>query len=386
MNIAFVSNVVYPFVSGGAQKRIHEIGTRLAARGHDVTIYSRHSWDGPPEITHQGMTLQAVAPDTDLYLDEGRRSIVEAVDFAFRLTPTLWSRVGTHDVIVASVFPYFPVISSKICSMNGGAPLVTTWHEVWTDYWREYLGRLSAGGKLVEHLVARIPQHPIAVSELTADRLSGLGVPREDIRVIPNGIDMDEIRSAPLPASNGETTSAGFDVLFAGRLIKEKRVDVLLNAFDRVAETHDATLGIIGDGPEADRLERLAGSLECAENVTFLGFIEDHDDVLGHMRAARVFASPSVREGFGITYVEAMAAGCTVIGADHPNSAAGEVIGEAGYLPKPTVPGVASALASALSNEELNEDPIARAQRYNWDTIASRAEEAYREIVSSYDT
>jgi len=83
MRIAFVSNVVYPFVTGGAEKRIHEIGTRLADRGHDVTVYGRHFWDGPDEITHSGMTLQAVAPAADLYNDD-RRSIAEAIDFAAR--------------------------------------------------------------------------------------------------------------------------------------------------------------------------------------------------------------------------------------------------------------------------------------------------------------
>jgi glycosyltransferase involved in cell wall biosynthesis len=62
-----------------------------------------------------------------------------------------------------------------------------------------------------------------------------------------------------------------------------------------------------------------------------------------------VFASSSIREGFGITYAEAIAADCTVIAADHPSSAASEVIGKAGYLVEPTVSGVAAALDEALS-------------------------------------
>ena len=70
MRVAFVSNVVYPFVTGGAQKRIHEIGRRLVDRGHDVTVYGRHFWDGPEEIIHEGMTLRAVAPAADLYTDD----------------------------------------------------------------------------------------------------------------------------------------------------------------------------------------------------------------------------------------------------------------------------------------------------------------------------
>jgi hypothetical protein len=57
MRIAFISNVVYPFVTGGVEKRIHEIGTRLSNKGHDATVYVRHFWDGPKETTRDGMTL-----------------------------------------------------------------------------------------------------------------------------------------------------------------------------------------------------------------------------------------------------------------------------------------------------------------------------------------
>ena len=70
MDLCFVSNSSYPYVTGGAEKRIHEIGTRLADRGHDVTVYGRHFWDGPAEITHEGLTLRAVAPEADLSAED----------------------------------------------------------------------------------------------------------------------------------------------------------------------------------------------------------------------------------------------------------------------------------------------------------------------------
>ena len=375
MRVAFVSNVVYPFIEGGAQKRIHEIGTRLAERGHEVTVYGRHFWGGSEETTHEGMTLRAVAPEADLYTDE-RRSITEAIDFAVRALPPLRRRLrnGDHDVVVASVFPYFPVLSSKLATLGTDTPLVTTWHEVWGDYWEEYLGRLAPGGKLVERVTANTPQHPVTVSGVTADRLAAIGPNRADIAVVPNGIDVTQVRNAPLPANRSES---GFDVLFAGRLIADKNVDVLLEAFDTVASQHDATLGIIGDGPEADRLRRQARQLDHADRVTFLGFLEEYEAVLGHMRAASVFASPSTREGFGITYAEAMAAGCLVIGADHPDSAADEVIGDAGFLPEPTVGGVGAALATALSGQAPAEDPTERAQRFDWEEVTDQAAEVY---------
>lgn len=79
-----------------------------------------------------------------------------------------------------------------------------------------------------------------------------------------------------------------------------------------------------------------------SNRVEFLSFLNDYEDLLGHFRVSENFASPCTREGFGISFAEAMAADCTVIAADHPDSAADEEIGEAGLLVEPTVDGLAT--------------------------------------------
>jgi glycosyltransferase involved in cell wall biosynthesis len=95
------------------------------------------------------------------------------------------------------------------------------------------------------------------------------------------------------------------------------------------------------------------------------------------MSAATVFASPSTREGFGITFAEAMAADCTVIAADHPGSAAGEVVGDAGFVVEPTVEAVRTVLDSALRGSRPATDPVVRAQQYDWENVASTAATVY---------
>jgi len=373
MDVAFVSNVVYPFVTGGAQKRIHEVGTRLADDGHDVTVYGRHFWDGPAETTYEGMTLRAVSPERDLYAGD-RRSITEAIEFSVNLLVPLRRHVRHHDVVDASVFPYFPVLSAKADTLFTDTPLVTTWHEVWGRYWREYLGRLAPFGRAVERLVAAVPQHPVAVSTVTADRLARIGPSREAISVVPNGISVEQV-DAVRPADDG------FDVLFAGRHTPDKNVDVLLDAFDRVAADHDATLGVVGDGPEHERLRARIDDLNHADRVTLLGFLDEYENVLAHMHAADVFASASTREGFGITFVEAMAADCTVVAAAHPESAASEVVGDAGFLPEPTVEAFAATLDRALGGDRPTTDPVAAAEQYDWDAVVDRTKRVYRDTL-----
>ncbi len=375
MRIGFVSNVVYPFVTGGAQKRIHEIGTRLAADGHDVTIYGRQYWDGPRITEYENMTLHGVAPATEIYADD-RRSITEAIDFSARLLPHLRKNADDHDVIVASLFPYFPVLASKLSALGTDTPVITTWHEVWLDYWEEYLGRLAPFGIAVERLTAKTPHYPIAVSGVTADRLTDIGPDEDRIKVVPNGIDVEQIETT-------DPVDDGFDILYAGRLIENKNVGLLLEAFDRVAETApNATLGVIGDGPERKQLEDQAQNLDHADQVTMLGFLDEYDDVLAHMRAAEVFASPSTREGFGITFAEAMAADCTVIAAEHPESAADEVIGDAGFLTSPRVDDLATVLDRALGGDRPQTAPTTRAQQFDWDSVADQAEQSYRRAIA----
>jgi glycosyltransferase involved in cell wall biosynthesis len=285
----------------------------------------------------------------------------------------LRANVKDHDVIVALVFPYFSAFGAKPAGLGRDTPLAVTWHEVWGEYWREYLEQAALGGRVVEWFTTKLPQHPVAVSETTADRLSRLGPKREAIDVVPNGLDVSKVRGTP-PAEEG------FDVLFAGRLIAEKNVGMLLEAFDRVA-SRDVTLGIVGEGPRYDALRRQAAELDCADRITFTGFLEEYEDVLAKMRAARLFVSPSTREGFGITLAEAMAADCCVITVRHSDSAGSEVVGEGGFVTEPTIPALADAMDRALSGEKPPREPLAVAREYDWEVVATKAERAYRRAI-----
>lgn len=373
MNVAYVSNVVYPFVPGGAQKRIYEIGTRLVDRGHDVTVYGRHYWDGPEKTTYDGIRLRAVSPARELYTGD-RRSIGEAVEFATALWGPLGAHIDEHDVLVASVFPYFPVFAAALRARNLELPLVTTWHECWRDYWYDYLGLLGFGGKVVERAVAKLPQVPIAVSPLTADRLAEIGPSRDRIRVVPNGVDVDRVRAA-------EPAEAGHDVLYVGRLVETKNVDRLLRGFATVDRA--ASLGIVGDGPERSALQALASDLGIESSVEFHGQVAAYESVLSHLRAADVFVSPSVREGFGITVLEAMAADCTVVAARAPTSAAASIVGDAAFLVEPTAGALGRKLEGALAGVRPTDDPIGHARQYEWDAITESALEVYSRAIET---
>ena len=361
-------------MKGGVEKRIHEVSVRLADRGHEVHVYGMRSWDGPATIERDGVTLHGVCPGEALYAD-GRRTVPQALRFGYSVLRPLLS--SGADVVDCQNFPYFSCFSAKAASALRGIPLMVTWHEVWGDYWYDYLGRRGVFGKAVERLAAGLTAHPIAVSPSTARALASLGVPGP-VPVIPNGIDLARI-AAISPAAESS------DVIFAGRLIREKNVDVLLRALVPVREeVPDLRALIIGDGPERPALEALAHDLGLAGAVTFTGFLPDYDAVIAAMKASRVFALPSTREGFGIAALEAMACGLPVVTTDHPGNAAGDLVVEGvnGFCCELSAGEMGEKILLWLNKGPEDRDLITRTARdFDWDKVTVQVEKHYSNLL-----
>jgi glycosyltransferase involved in cell wall biosynthesis len=279
MRIAYVYDVIHPYVIGGVQKRIWEAATRLSKRGHDVTIFGMKHWDGGSVLEKDGVRMWGVCPPRPLFAN-GRRSVSEAVSFAAHLfSPLMKER---YDVIDAANFPFFPCFTSAFHHIARGSRLVITWHEVWEDYWSEYLGRKGLFGKAVERLTARLPQTAIAVSPRTRDALGRIG--RKRAEVVPSGVDTRAIRALP-PASTGT------DIIFVGRMAKEKNVSLLVEAM-RVAKDRGRNLTclLVGDGPEKAHVRRMIAEMDLQSQIILTGDIEGDTQVLSSMKSSRVLA------------------------------------------------------------------------------------------------
>ena len=220
MRVAFVYDAIYPWVKGGAEVRIHELGRRLSLQGHDVHLFGIKWWEGEDVLQYEGMTLHGVCKARNLYVN-GRRSISEAIVFSVKLFPALINE--RFDIIDVSVFPYFSCFTVKAISVLKNIPVVFTWHEVWGDYWYEYLGKKKGFfGLAIEITVAKISKNSIAVSDWTKKRLETFVGTGRKIAVLPNGVDLKLI-SEIKPAGKDYSGSQGgkiYDIIFAGRLIK----------------------------------------------------------------------------------------------------------------------------------------------------------------------
>jgi glycosyltransferase involved in cell wall biosynthesis len=154
-----------------------------------------------------------------------------------------------------------------------------------------------------------------------------------------------------------------------------------LQAVSIIKETKpDISLFVVGDGPEKENLVKLAQELKIENNVSFFGFLEDHNDVLGLMRSSRVFISPSIREGFGITAIEANACGLPVITTDHEDNAARDLIvnNESGLLINLDAKQLADAIDNLLNSRKDSEYYEGYAEKFDWKNIVIKIRDFYQ--------
>lgn len=133
---------------------------------------------------------------------------------------------------------------------------------------------------------------------------------RHRVVTIPYGVDAAKWRRRPPAADEIRRRHPGPLVLFLGRLVRYKRIDLLIDAMPAL----QATLLVVGDGPERERLEHLARRRRLQPRVAFVGAVPSEERA-AYYHAADVFVlpSPTRAESFGIAMLEAMASGTPAV-------------------------------------------------------------------------
>lgn len=154
----------------------------------------------------------------------------------------------------------------------------------------------------------------IVTGSYAAQRVSEYYAPPGDPIIVPELIDLERWRA--LMAGTGAVPDPSlFTVLCVCRLYRRKRVEHLLEAAAQLSGRIPALrVRIVGDGPEGGRLRVASRTLHLENVVTWLGNCTD-EELASEYRGAHVFCLPSVQEGFGIVFLEAMAAGLPIVAA-----------------------------------------------------------------------
>lgn len=205
------------------------------------------------------------------------------------------------------------------------------------------------------------------------------------IEIIPLGIRVPATRTAT--RSQLGLPESSFIAVTVGRLVRRKAVDALLRVLAR-ADCSDIYLVVVGDGPELHTLESLAKAVGVSERVSFAGRVEE-DRKWQLLRNADTYISATLHEGFGLVYLEAMAAGLPVVTPDHGGQSDFLIDGVTGYL---VTSGDHDALARGLT--ELRSDPQKRRgigienqhrfETYRVENCAAAYEDLFRRVCQNH--
>lgn len=217
----------------------------------------------------------------------------------------------------------------------------------------------------------------VCVSSLLRRRLKECGV-TTPMPIILNGFDISYVASDVKKDPN--------HVIQVGNLIRRKKADVSIRAIAKLKETNkEIRFTCVGAGEERENLENLCGELAVSDFVTFTGRLPNQL-VQEKMAEATFFVMPSVREGFGIVYLESMAAGCVAIGTQGEGIEDVIVSGENGFLvPADDEDAIADVIRQSIDDPQRTQEIAERgretALKLTWEYNARQYQALFEELL-----
>lgn len=340
--ICIVYDFLFPHTIGGAERWYRNVAERLGQAGHQVTYLTLRQWPrGERPSLNGGVEVIALAPKLPPYTPSGRRRILPVLLFSLALAAHLLRHPRRYAVIHTNAVPFLPLLAVGLLRPLCGYRLLVDYHELWSArYWRSYLG--PVGGTiayLIQSLCLRFPQQAFCFARLYERRLHEQGV---------NGpvTLLEGEYAGPLQPPTPRQPKPY--LLFAGRLIPEKRPVLAVEAFAIARrQIPELKLKLLGRGPQAPAVEEAVRRLALQEAVELPGFVSG-EELEELMAGALALLHPSSREGYGMVVLEACAAGTPAIVVAGEDNASCELIevGVNGYVvPLPDARLLAEAIA-----------------------------------------
>ncbi|MEF8843702.1 MAG: glycosyltransferase family 4 protein [Haloarculaceae archaeon] len=390
---------------------VWNVARATAARGHDVTVIERR-WNGLCEhATHEGVAFERMSlrtgadepwtrvPYEAVTSPEGALRLVgDRTNFAFHALRRL--RRLDPDVIHV----HLPFAANVLITV---APWLRK-RMVYTAHLGDLRMNLLEDDTEVDvpgilelfspdlYLAKRVAGTTVLNPEIREAFVED-GVPADRVEVVPNGVDLERFGEVPEADRERVREAYGLDdrplVLYVGTVMPRKGVTELVRALALVAEREDVPTprAILAGEKTLDeaytaRVEELIAEGGLEGHVELTGFV-DAADLPALYSLADVFVVSSLEEGFGMTAVEAMAAGTAVVGTRVGGIPTLVEDGEQGRVVEPgDVEGLAAALGDVLADsagrERMVERARARAAEFSWEAVGEQFEAVYRGLES----
>ena len=352
--------------AGGAEIHLEEILKRVAAKGHQVTLFCSSYPRAKKVEKINGIEI----------IRKGSRHNFNFVVSRY-IKPLLASK--KPDLVIEDInkIPFYTPLFQNLPT------LVVIPHLFADSVFKEINFILGLYIFLAEKPIPLIYGHKkiMVISESTKHDLVRRKIPEKDIYVIKCGIDHNlyfpdsEIKKSDFPLA-----------IYVGRLKKYKTIDTLIQALPLVLKKlPQAELAIIGDGDYGAELKRLTQRLGLEGKVKFTGFVSQKEKV-NWLRKAWLAVYPSLKEGWGLSNIEANACGTPVLASDVPGLRDSVVSGETGFLfeygDKEKLAEIMIKIMSDSSlREKLSQGGLRWAQEFNWDKAADQTLELLQTVA-----
>lgn len=380
MRIAFVADRVAPLYPGGYEERLWGFARRLAALGHDVSILTTC----PEPHVRDGVRFVSISRSERTYFSPtGFRRLGDNVAFCWDLL-RFAVNAPRFDVVDANATPWLHLPIALLLSWRARAHFVVTAHEALRESMRRYFKAKRAPMAGLQSLLAehfylasqRLGEALIASSPNVVDSLMREGFGKRVFAAPPG---QDQVPRDQINFCAREPMR----VVFVGRHVPSKRIDVLLEAACRMRTVQ---FSLLGDGPNSAEL-RAKAKAAALENVVFRGYL-DEEEKRAELLSSDVFVMPSYREGWSLATVEAMAHGCAPVFALCPDRNETGIVGYVRHGENGlSFDGTADDLVRALFYLQNNPTETSRLRsaahltslQFSWDAAVLR-------LLSIYDT
>lgn len=375
MKVTFISPV-FPYpqkgIYVGIERHVFEFSRALIKKGVEVKVFTTF-WNGGREHeTFEGIEIYR-APDSSIkfgkfgrlfdlhYYTWGKNllklgNLFEA-DLVHSLAPLSSAKDIKKKIPLISHFQHYESIDKPI-------------HLLYKPFHHR-----------IEKMAYSNSDFTIAPSEFSKKALrEAFGLLENKVKVVPHGVDIS--RFAPR-----EKKSKSIRLLFVGGLEERKGVRYLIEALSSVINIHSGVeLILVGNGAQEPELKELARKLNLEKHIKFAGYVNGwSNEITNYYNSADIFVFPSLKEGFGMVLMEAMACGLPVISTN--TSAIPEVVGDAGILVEPKNPqALAEAIINLIENEELRKELGKKGRKrveenFTWDKVAEKMIKIYEEVA-----
>jgi glycosyltransferase involved in cell wall biosynthesis len=371
----FFTSLDNPVFTGGVEARTFYTANILS-KNHKVTVISRRKVNEKKIEKKGNLTILRVgenvsSPHVSLSSILSRLIFILSSSFkALQLKPDL--------IECSNVTTFLPVY---IIAKFKKIPALAWYPDTLKGNWRKHFGFLvGIIGEISESLFLSLNWHKIiTISESVKNRLIKNGVKKENIEVIPCGVDLKYLQNIQAKKQNQLVT--------VSRLVKYKRVEWAIKAF-KALNNQDPTLSlvIIGKGPEEKNIKKTINKYKLDTKITLVKNA-NNNDVYKIIKSSKLLLHPSLIEGFGIVLVEAAALNTPFVASDIPTSREIQTKLNSGLLFNKEslddfIHKTNELLKSDKQRERFAQNGLMNVKDFNWENLVLKTQHIYLNSLS----